>query len=110
MVGIPSLGKDEVIDASVSRLPEAVGCEEMVVVDKLSVEWIFELEEVVEVLEGVRVAVVIKPVAGVTVVPEVSEDGPVGVRKLAGVDVSLVETKVMLSDIEYVVRGLGTVT
>lgn len=42
--------------------------------------------------------------------PEVSEDGRVVVRMVAGVDVSLVETKVVLSDIEYVVGGLGTVT
>lgn len=73
-------------------------------------EWIFELEEVVEVLEGVRLSVVIKPVVGVTVVPEVSEDGRVGVQKVVGVGVSLVETKVALSDIGYVVGGLGTVT
>lgn len=76
----------------------------------MSVEWIFELEEVVEVLEGVRLSVVIKPVVGVTVVPEVSEDGQVGVQKVVGVGVSLVETKVALSDIGYVVGGLGTVT
>lgn len=82
----------------------------MAVVDMLSVERIFELEEVVKVLEGVRLSVVIKLVVGDTVVPEVSEDGRIGVQKVVGVGVSLVETKVALSDIGYVVGGLGTVT
>lgn len=82
----------------------------MAVVDMLSVERIFELEEVVKVLEGVRLSVVIKLVVGDTVVPEVSEDGRIGVQKVVGVGVSLIETKVALSDIGYVVGGLGTVT
>lgn len=82
----------------------------MAVVDMLSVERIFELEEVVKVLEGVRLSVVIKLVVGDTVVPEVSEDGRIGVQKVVGIGVSLVETKVALSDIGYVVGGLGTVT
>lgn len=82
----------------------------MAVVDMLSVERIFELEEVVKVLEGVRLSVMIKLVVGDTVVPEVSEDGRIGVQKVVGVGVSLVETKVALSDIGYVVGGLGTVT
>lgn len=82
----------------------------MAVVDMLSVERIFELEEVVKVLEGVRLSVVIKLVVGDTVVPEVSEDGRIGVQKVVGVGVSLVETKVALSDIGYVVGGLGAVT
>lgn len=82
----------------------------MAVVDMLSVERIFELEEVVKVLEGVRLSVVIKLVVGDTVVPEVSEDGRIGVQKVVDTNVSLVETKVALSDIGYVVGGLGTVT
>lgn len=82
----------------------------MAVVDMLSVERIFELEEVVKVLEGVRLSVVIKLVVGDTVVPEVSEDGRIGVQKVVGVGVSLVETKVALSDIGYVAGGLGMVT
>lgn len=110
MVGIPSLGKEEVIDVRVPRLPEVVGCEEMVVVDTLSVECMFELEEAVGLLEGVGVTVVIKSAVGVIAVPEMSEDGRVDDRKVVGVDVSVTGTKVELSDAEYVAGGLGEVT
>lgn len=110
MVGTPSLGKDEVTDVSVSRLREVVGCEEMVVVGVLSVsmEWLFELEEVVEIPEGLKVTAVTKSVVAVMVVPEMSEDGCVGVTM--SVDVSVTETEVVLAGIEYVVGRLGKVT
>lgn len=110
MVGIPSLGKEEVIDVRAPRLPEVVGCEEMVVVDTLSVECMFELEEAVGLLEGVGVTVVIKSAVVVIAVPEMIEDGWVDDRKVVGVDVSVTGTKAELSDAEYVAGGLGEVT
>lgn len=81
----------------------------MLVVGALSGDWVFELEGGVKFIEGVKVTVVDKSGVAVEVVPEMSGDGWVGVRKAVRVDVSMTEMETVLSGIEDVVEP-GKVT
>lgn len=99
VAGSPSLGRDVVRGVSVSRRAGRDGVVDTVV---LSGGWV-ELEGGEKLVEGVSVTVVYNSGVTVVVVPGISGDGWVGVRKVGGVDVSVTEAEV-LSAIENVVE------
>lgn len=109
MVGISSLGRDEVEDVSDSKRPEVVGCEVVLAADALSGDCVFEWEEGVKLSEGVKGTVVYESGIAVDVVPEKRGGGWVVVRKVVRADMSVTEREVVLSGREYVVE-MGKVT
>lgn len=98
MVGISSIGRDEVEGVSVSKRPEVVGCKGVVAADVLPGDCVFEWEEGEKPSEGVKGTVVYESGIAVGVVPEMRGGGWVVVRKV--VRTSVTEREVVLSGIE----------
>ena len=102
MVGTNELCEEGIVDLRVTSVPEVAASEEVTVVDKVAVGWLFKEVRLGELREGGRVALVTSCVVTALLVSKVNWEGKVGVTGVSGVLVAKIVVGEVTWDGEWV--------